>query len=50
MHCGLGFNSEIKAYGLYDWDFLKHDILPNVTTLIVPNSLKLSDASGKRSR
>ncbi|MBI4657696.1 MAG: hypothetical protein HY735_02400, partial [Verrucomicrobia bacterium] len=37
IHCGLGFNPEIKSYGLYDMDFLKADILPNVTTLIVPN-------------
>jgi hypothetical protein len=44
MHCGLGFNSQIKSYGLYDMDFLKHDILPNVTTLIVPNNIKLSDS------
>ncbi len=43
MHCGLGFDPQIKAYGLYDWDFLKNDILPNITTLIIPNSLKLSD-------
>ena len=41
IHCGLGFNPEIKAYGLYDMDFLKTDILPNITTLIVPNSLAL---------
>ena len=25
-------------------DFLKRDILPNVTTLIVPNGIKLSDS------
>ena len=42
IHCGLGFNPEIKAYGLYDIDFLKADILPNITTLIVPNNIKLS--------
>lgn len=42
IHCGLGFNPEIKSYGLYDLEFLKKDILPNVTTLIVPNSIKLS--------
>src|SRR5439155_11043923 len=41
IHCGLGFNPEIKSYGLYDMDFLKADILPNVTTLIVPSNLKL---------
>jgi hypothetical protein len=44
MHCGLGFNPEIKSYGVYDMDFLKRDILPNVTTLIVPNNLKLAEA------
>jgi len=42
IHCGLGFNPEIKSYGLYDMDFLKADVLPNVTTLIVPNNIKLS--------
>src|SRR2546426_11205328 len=30
IHCGFGFNPEIKSYGLYDMDFLKADILPNV--------------------
>ncbi len=44
MHCGLGFDPQIKSYGHYDMDFLKRDILPNVTTLIVPNNLKLSEA------
>jgi len=44
MHCGLGFNPEMKSYGLYDWDFLKRDILPNVTTLVVPSNIKLSAA------
>ena len=44
IHCGLGFNPEIKSYGLYDMGFLKGDILPNVTTLIVPNNIKLSDS------
>jgi hypothetical protein len=44
IHCGLGFNPEIKSYGLYDMDFLKADILPNVTTLIVPNNIKLSES------
>src|SRR6266550_4874524 len=42
VHCGLGFDPEVKSYGLYDMEFLKKDILPNVTTLIVPNSIKLS--------
>lgn len=44
IHCGLGFNPEIKSYGAYDMDFLKRDILPNVTTLIVPNSIKLPES------
>jgi hypothetical protein len=41
IHSGLGFNPEIKSYGLYDMAFLKKDILPNITTLIVPNNIKL---------
>ena len=41
IHCGLGFNPEIKSYGFYDMDFLKADILPNVTTMIVPNNINL---------
>ena len=45
IHCGLGFNPQIKSYGLYDMDFLKADILPNVTTLIVPSSIQLSQAA-----
>ena len=44
IHCGLGFNPEIKSYGRYDMDFLKADILPNVTTLIVPNNIKLPES------
>src|SRR4029453_11924197 len=44
IHCGLGFNAEIKSHGLYDMEFLKREILPNVTTLIVPNNLKLSES------
>lgn len=44
IHCGLGFNPEIKSYGLYDMEFLTRDILPNVTTLIVPNNIKLSES------
>ena len=43
IHCGLGFNPEIKSYGLYDMDFLKAHILPNVTTLIVPNNIQLPE-------
>jgi hypothetical protein len=44
MHCGLGFDPQIKSYGRYDLDFLKRDILPNVTALIVPHNIKLSDS------
>jgi hypothetical protein len=42
IHCGLGFNPAIKSYGPYDMDFLKKDVLPNVTTLIVPHNIELS--------
>ena len=41
IHGGLGFDSAIKSYGKYDLPFLKKDILPNVTTLIVPHNIKL---------
>ena len=44
MHCGLGFDPAIKSYGKYDLEFLKKDILPNVTTLIVPPNIKLEPA------
>jgi hypothetical protein len=44
IHCGLGFDPQIKSYGLYDMNFLKRDILPNVTTLIVPSGLTLSQS------
>jgi hypothetical protein len=44
IHCGLGFNPEIESYGVYDMDFLKRDVLPNATTLIVPNNIKLPDS------
>jgi len=43
IHCGLGFEPQIRSYGLYDMEFLRKDILPNVTTLIVPNGIKLSE-------
>ena len=45
MHCGLGFDPQIKSYGVYDVAFLKGDILPNVTTLIVPSNIKLADST-----
>ena len=44
MHCGLGFDPQIRSYGHYDLDFLKRDILPNVTTMIVPHNIKLADS------
>lgn len=44
MHSGLGFEPQIKAYGPYDMPFLTRDILPNVTTLIIPSSLKPPDS------
>src|ERR1051325_3762976 len=44
IHCGLGFNPQIKSYGVYDMDFLKADILPNITTLIIPNNIQLSQS------
>jgi hypothetical protein len=44
IHSGLGFNPEIKSYGLYGMEFLKTDILPNVTTLIIPNNLQLPES------
>jgi hypothetical protein len=43
-HCGLGFDPAIKSYGKYDLEFLKKDILPNVTTLIVPANIALAPA------
>jgi hypothetical protein len=42
IHCGLGFDPAIKSYGRYDLEFLKKDVLPNVTTLIVPQDIDLS--------
>lgn len=44
IHCGLGFDSAIKSYGKYDLEFLKKDILPNVTTVIVPHNIALPAA------
>ena len=44
IHSGLGYNPQIKSYGLYDMAFLKRDILPNVTTLIVPGNSTLSNS------
>jgi hypothetical protein len=42
IHCGLGFDPAIKGYGRYDLDFLKTDVLPNVTTMIVPGGITLA--------
>jgi hypothetical protein len=42
IHCGLGFDPAIKSYGRYDMEFLKRDVLPNITTLIVPHNIELS--------
>jgi hypothetical protein len=44
IHCGLGFDPQIKSYGHYDMEFLKKDILPNVTTLIIPSNLQLDQS------
>lgn len=44
MHCGLGFDPALKSFGLYDMNFLKKDILPNVTTMVVPNNITLPSA------
>jgi hypothetical protein len=38
--CGLN-SSSIKSYGPFDMEFLKKDVLPNVTTLLVPPGIKL---------
>jgi hypothetical protein len=43
-HCGLN-TSSIKSYGPFDMAFLKKDVLPNVTTLIVPAGIKLPRAA-----
>ncbi len=41
IHSGLGYEPAIKAFGHYDMTFLKADVLPNVTTIIVPHNIKL---------
>lgn len=40
VHCGLN-SSSIKSYGPFDLEFLKKDVLPNVTTLIVSPGINL---------
>src|SRR5437764_206768 len=42
IHCGLGFDPAIKSYGRYDMEFLRKDVLPNVTALIVPHNIEVS--------
>ncbi|HXP59902.1 MAG TPA: hypothetical protein VN829_05375, partial [Dongiaceae bacterium] len=44
IYCGLGFNPQIKSFGKYDLAFLQRDVLPNITTLIIPSGLKLDDS------
>lgn len=44
IDCGL-FDPAIKAYGHYDMEFLKKDVLPNITTLEVPSNIKLPEAA-----
>ena len=48
IHCGLGFDPAIKSYGHYDMKFLEKDVLPNVTTLIVPNNISLPQRRHRR--
>ena len=45
IHCGLGFDPAIKSFGHYDLEFLKHDVLPNITTLIVPSQIQLAQSA-----
>jgi len=42
MHCGLGFDPVIASYGSYDLEFLAKDILPNITTIVVPQNKQLA--------
>lgn len=44
IYSGLGYNPQIKSFGTYDMAFLQRDVLPNITTLIIPASLKLDDS------
>ena len=45
LYSGLGYNPQIKSFGTYDMAFLQRDVLPNITTLIIPASLKLDDST-----
>jgi hypothetical protein len=40
----LGYDPAIKSYGHYDLPFLEKEILPNVTTLVVPIGFQLPDS------
>ena len=44
IYSGLGYNPQIKSFGTYDMAFLQRDVLPNITTLIIPASFKLDDS------
>lgn len=44
IYSGLGYNPQIKSFGIYDMAFLQRDVLPNITTLIIPASLKLDES------
>ncbi|MGO8696288.1 MAG: hypothetical protein ACLQVY_01020 [Limisphaerales bacterium] len=44
IYSGLGYEPTIKAYGPYDLQFLRRDVLPNITTTIIPNGLKLASS------
>ncbi|HTL17330.1 MAG TPA: hypothetical protein VL793_08840 [Patescibacteria group bacterium] len=44
IYSGLGYNPQIKSFGTYDMAFLQRDVLPNITTMIIPASLKLEDS------
>ena len=44
IYSGLGYNPQIKSFGTYDMAFLQRDVLPNLTTMIIPASLKPDDS------
>ncbi len=44
FHSGLGWEPTIRAYGPYDLNFLRKDVLPNLTTMAIPSSLKPAPA------
>ena len=47
VQCGLN-TSSIKSYGPFDMEFLKKDVLPNVTTLIVLSRHQASPGRDRR--